>query len=130
MVDLLTSKRRLAANNFFLGLFRGIGFFLGVTIVGSLVLGVGVAVAGTAFGKLESLLGMERGTVGNFFRGMAERGENLADDDEGGFWTDSDSETARIVREVLREENLIPPEALPEDEESSQVEESEPPEDK
>ncbi|MEW6747840.1 MAG: DUF5665 domain-containing protein [Planctomycetota bacterium] len=40
MVELLYSKRRLLWLNFWLGLLRGLGFFLGMTLVGALLLGL------------------------------------------------------------------------------------------
>ncbi|MHC5210721.1 MAG: DUF5665 domain-containing protein [Planctomycetota bacterium] len=44
MLDILSSRRKLIWLNFNAGLARGVGFFLGVTLIGALVLG-GVALA-------------------------------------------------------------------------------------
>jgi len=73
LLDLLRSKRRLILANFLIGLFRGIGLFLGMTIVGALLLGIVVFVTSRA----ESILGLEKGSVEKAYRNIIERGEEL-----------------------------------------------------
>jgi hypothetical protein len=52
LVELLGSRRRLMTVNFVAGLARGIGMFLGVTIVGAILLGVAAYAFDTAFETL------------------------------------------------------------------------------
>ncbi len=52
LTDLLSSRRKLMWSNFLAGLARGVGFFLGVSIVGGVVLGVAALTFDHAFAAL------------------------------------------------------------------------------
>jgi hypothetical protein len=104
LVDLLRSKRRLMTTNFILGLFRGIGFFLGVTIVGALILGM----VALTFSWIESILGLEEGTAKSYLQEVVGQGETLKPEN-GTNSTTGDATVEDAVRKVLVEENLIPP---------------------
>ena len=99
LVDLLRSKRRLMLSNFLLGLARGVGFFLGVTIVGGLLLG---AVA-LAFGWVDKAMNAESGTAERFFQRMIDKGEKLKGEvqENGG----SDEERLRaLIKKMIDDE--------------------------
>jgi len=54
LLEILASKRRLMAINFLAGLSRGVGFFLGVTLIGGLLLGglaLSIDIALSTFGS-------------------------------------------------------------------------------
>jgi hypothetical protein len=111
LIDLLRSKRRLMTTNFVLGLFRGIGLFLGLTIVGALILGI----LAFTFSWIESLVGVEEGTTRDLLQKLVGQGETLKAENNGngsGSGADAaeaDETVEDVVRRILREENLIPP---------------------
>jgi len=104
LVDLLRSKRRLMTTNFLLGLFRGIGFFLGVTIVGALILGM----VALTFSWIESLLGLEEGTAKSYLQDVVGQGETLKPEN-GASGAAPDETIEDVVRKILEDENLIAP---------------------
>ncbi len=122
LVDLLRSKRRLMFNNFLLGLFRGIGFFLGFTIVGALLLGILVL----SFGWVDHLLDRDEGATKSFFQNVIDEGMNFKSTTEDGLSGD-EQEFRELVRQILKEEGQsaateepLPEENRPEDERSGE----------
>ena len=117
LVDLLRSKRRLMFSNFLLGLFRGIGFFLGFGIVGGLLLGILVL----SFGWVDSLLDRDKGATKSFFQNVIDEGMNFKEKTVEGRSSD-EQKFREMVRRILKEENLstdmedpVPEENRPED---------------
>jgi len=100
LLHMLTSKRRLIWSNLILGVTRGVGFFLGMTIFGALVLGI----LALSLDWFESVTGVP---VRDNMEKVLGVGEDLAPQKSEGIAGQRKS-IEKVVRKVLRDEGLIP----------------------
>ncbi len=68
MLELLGSSRRLMWTNFLAGLARGVGFFLGVSIVGAVVLGILALVVDRSFKALGSDITLKSAVTSAYYK--------------------------------------------------------------
>ncbi len=116
---LLSSRRRLMISNFALGLSRGIGFFIGLSLFGALLLGT----IAFAFSWLDETLGLR---IGEQIDKLVNIGEKFGVDQEK-IHADDEERVRKMVRDYLVEEGLIEEEEAPENEGTGQEPEEEKP---
>lgn len=120
LTHLLSSKRRLVLSNFALGLSRGIGFFIGLSLFGALLLGT----VAFAFDWIDDTLGLG---IGNYIDNLVGIGEKFGVNQNDRTDEAEEERLRRMIHDYLVEEGLVEETAEPEEENAGTEPEGETP---